>query len=151
MLMRVHFAAVLLLLSPAAHAALGEPDSTVEDDRRALSGVIRHSTNQGTYVVYEITTTGRTLREYVNLSGTVFAIAWQGVSHPDLTGLLGRYYGEFEQGAHSQAPSERRRQSHQLIQTQGAVVARFGHMRAFRGKAYLPALLPEGVSLDEIR
>jgi len=31
------------------------------------------------------------------------------------------------------------------------VVETWGHMRAMRGRAYVPALVPAGVALDEIR
>ena len=170
------FSLVTTLGASSAHATLGRHESAIEDDRRALSGVLRSPVTRGqnvaTYRVYEIVTGGRTLREYVAHDGTVFGIAWQGVAHPDLSGLLGDYASDLADGlrdrrearAHEHAAAGRAdgdrdgdrdreggRHSHHELRSGRVVISRSGHLRAMRGQAYVPALLPEGVSADEIR
>ncbi|HEY6872433.1 MAG TPA: DUF2844 domain-containing protein [Geobacteraceae bacterium] len=134
---------------PLARATLGESADSVESDRRALSGVRRAATSRDGYTVHEAVSDANSVREYVSSSGIVFAIAWNGLSHPDLTLLLGSYAGEYWQAA-KQTPRKPGRRS---LQVKGGrvVVEKWGHMRNLQGRAYVPALIPPGVSLDEIK
>jgi hypothetical protein len=61
--------------------------------------------------------------------------------------LLGRYFDTYTEAAKAQQAGAGRIH----VQLPGLVVQSGGQMRAFFGRAYLPALLPEGVTLDEIR
>lgn len=136
-----------------AHAALGGDESALDDDRRAISGIMRAATSHGRYTVYEIAASGCTVREYVTLDGKVFGVAWQGIAPPDLKLLLGSYFEEFSVASKSEAREARShsRRSHHSIHGPNTVVERSGHMRDLRGRAYVDALLPEKVSIDEIR
>lgn len=140
------------LHSIPAHAGLGhnEQDGAIEDDRKAVSGVLGSTTSHGNYTVQEIATKGRTMREYVSSDGKVFGIAWEGINHPDLAVVLGDYYGEFGEVSKKSTRGMGRR-SHRTIQSANTVVIRSGHMRSFRGKAYAPSLIPEGVTADDVR
>jgi hypothetical protein len=40
---------------------------------------------------------------------------------------------------------------HVTVKTDGVVVEKWGHMRNLQGRAYAPALIPQGVSVDEIK
>lgn len=130
-------------------ATLGESADSVGSDREALSAVPSAITVRNGYTVQEIDFDSTIVREYVSPSGIVFAIAWNGLVHPDLTQLLGSYAGEYEQ-ALQQTPLEwdRRRL---LVKTNRVVVEKWGHMRNLQGRAYVPALIPPGVSIDEIK
>ena len=142
--------ALLLFPSPRqARATLGESVDSVESDRKALSGARRAATARDGYTVHEVVSDANTVREYVSSSGVVFGIAWNGLSHPDLTPLLGSYVDEYKQAA-KQTP---RKPGHRSLQVKAnrVVVEKWGHMRNLQGRAYVPALIPPGVSVDEIK
>ena len=130
----------------SALAGLGGDAASVEADRASLKGETRVRTADS-YAVHEITTsTGMQVHEYLSPQGQVFAVSWRGPGIPDLRQMLGSYYGEFEQAA--SAPHYNH---HQLsIQTPQVVVQSSGHTRAFFGRAWAPALLPQSFSVKDI-
>lgn len=132
-----------------ALATLGEPASSVAADRRALGAAHRATMTRGSYTVQEEVSGANTVREYVNASGIVFAVAWQGLRHPDLNQLLGKYFPDFNEAKQRVPRTPGRRQ----MQVEGnkVVVQTWGHMRDLHGRAFLPALLPSGVTIDEIK
>lgn len=135
---------------PVAHAVLGEPADTVENDRKnheALKSKV--SKSRTGYQVHELSGPHQTIREY-EADGIIFAIAWDGERHPDLTKLLGKYTPEFQDLSQKTPRSRGRRFSGQLRGT-SLIVERSGHMRSMRGRAYDLKLLPKGISLDEIK
>src|SRR5207248_1071682 len=104
------------------------------------------------YRIEEFTTSGSTVREYIAKSnGLVFGIAWEGRINPPLDKLLGSYKAEYQKAESSPQPENNRRRvrtraGRALVRTDKLVVERGGHMRALHGKAYLPAMLPSGVT-----
>lgn len=132
-----------------AKATLGESVDSIESDRNALSAV-RHDVSAGrAYIIHEVSADSATVREYVSSSGTVFGIAWRGLMHPDLAILLGSYFGEYNEALkHTPRPSGQRRIQ---VRAPRVVVEKWGHMRNLHGRAYVSDLVPEGVSIDEIR
>lgn len=134
-----------------AGATLGEPAASVARDSKAFSGTLLKSTNRSNYRIQSIAsgTSTTTVREFVAPTGVVFAVAWNGLVHPDLKVLLGSYDPEYRK-----ALSRIRRQpgrQHSKVVSDRLVVETWGHMRNLQGRAYLPGMLPEGVSPDEIR
>jgi len=121
----------------------------VESDRRALSAAQRSLEVRDGYTVQELRSDAVDIREYVSPSGVVFGIAWNGLTHPDLTQLLGSYSSEFQNAMKKtpRTPGHRRLQ----VKTDRIVVERWGHMRDLRGRAYIPALIPPGVDVDGIK
>ncbi len=139
----------LLMVAHHVWAALGGPASSVASDSKALAAVHRATTSQSGYTVQEIVSATSTIREYVSPDGIVFAVAWNGVSNPDLSQLLGTYAADYRK-----ALQQTRRvagQRHLQVNANSVVVEKWGHMRNLQGRAYAPALLPKGVSVDEIR
>jgi hypothetical protein len=131
-----------------AQATLGEGSASVARDRNALSATKKATTSHASYTVQEVASDATTVREYLNLSGVVFAVAWNGMVHPDLTTLLGSYASEYRD---AKRRSQRQHgQKRSRVEANRVIVETWGHMRNLRGRAYLPALLPEGVSADEI-
>ena len=63
-------------------AALGEPAESIAKDSKALSAARRAATTHTRYTVQEIVSGDNIVREYVSPSGIVFAIAWNGLTHP---------------------------------------------------------------------
>ena len=132
-----------------SQATLGEAEGSVESDRRALFASTQGVAPSAAYTVHAIETGSNLVREYVSPSGIVFGIAWNGLTHPDLSQLLGSYAAEY-QDASLTVPREPGRRRHQ-VKTARVVVEKWGHMRNLRGRAYVPSLVPPGVRSDEIK
>ena len=131
-------ALVALAAAPPVQASLGDNETTVETDRLAM-GATRRTQLSPAFTTHELQVpSGTTVREYVSPAGTVFGVAWQGPSIPDLRQLLGSHFDEYI------AAMETRRTRRSPVQSSG-------RMRAFSGRAYLPAALPPGVAPEEIR
>jgi hypothetical protein len=130
-------------------ATLGESVNSVTTNKKSLSAVRSATTKSSKYTVYESQYDTITIREYASSSGIVFGIVWIGLTHPDLTPLLGSYASE-----HKKALNQVKRQpgsKHVKVKTENVVVEKWGHMRKLQGRAYAPDLMPEGVSIDEIK
>ena len=143
--------AVTFAICARAGATLGEPADSVAADQKSLPASRRAKTIkiQSTYTVKEITSDSVALREYIAPSGIVFGIAWNGLVHPDLAPLLGSYAEEYKK-ALRETPRMRGRRSVQ-VKTNRAVVEKWGHMRNLQGRAYVPDLVPSGVTTNEIK
>lgn len=140
-------ALVMLALPFCASATLGENATSTEVDRASMKATLRMLPNSK-YTVHEIQTpSGTTVREYVSSAGSVFAVAWQGPVMPDLRQALGSYFHRYTEAAKEKHAGHR----HLAIRESDLVVQSNGHMRSFSGRAYLPQLLPQGVSVEEIR
>jgi hypothetical protein len=149
--MRIHWGIALALVLGAlpAWAALGEPEQSVQKDRERVAGQSKR-TVYAAYTLHEITAAdGRVIREYVSAGGTVFAVAWEGPSLPDLSSLLGSYYSAFQQASPPASPN--RRHGPLVVQAGTLVVESGGRMRGFRGRAYVTDLIPANLSKDVIR
>ncbi len=144
----VLFAAILAAAQPT-QATLGEPVDSVTSDQKALSAALGAKTARTGYTVQEVVSDSVRVREYISPSGVVFGIAWNGLIHPDLSPLLGSYAGEYRE-ALRQTPRKPGRRSSK-VKTNRLVVEKWGHMRNLQGRAYAPALIPPGVSVDEIK
>jgi len=141
--------AATLGTAQTVHATLGESADSVMTDRKALSAVQAVTTTHNAYTVQEISSQTVAVREYISPSGMVFGIAWNGLTHPDLTLLLGSYVGEYQKSLR-QSPRKPGRKFSQ-IKTDRIVVEKWGHMRNLHGRAYDPSLIPPGVNVDEIK
>jgi hypothetical protein len=141
------FSAAFFLLARPASAVLGGDAASVQSDQVRMQATLRVTQSQG-YAVHEMRTLpGNVVREYVSPEGKVFGVAWQGPFRPDFQQLLGSYFQQF-----SQAGQKHRRGSGPLmIEQPGLVLHSGGHMRAFFGKAYVPDMLPQGVTADAIQ
>lgn len=144
----IAFAMVALTLASPAFAALGGDASSVDADRVSLKGALTsYSTVKG-YGVHEITTpAGVHVSEYL-AGGKVFAVSWRGPFIPDLRQMLGAYYASYAQAVRAPHPGGHR---HLSIEQPGLVVESGGRMRAFYGRAWDPALLPQNFSVADIR
>ncbi len=138
---------ILLLSATPTWAVLGQPAASIASDQQRLGGE-RRSIAADYFSVEEITSAaGTVVREFVSPGGQVFAISWRGPVRPDLRPLLGEHFAAFEKASRSSSHGRRPL----VVRTDGLVVETGGHARDFRGRAYLPALLPEGVSPATVR
>lgn len=132
-----------------ARAALGERASSVAKDQSALAATQRQAIARGTHRVEQLASEARTVRELVTPDGIVFAVCWDGVTHPDLDTVLGAYASPVRRAIGEQGAPPRSRVRH--VESGGAVLQTWGHMRDLHGCAWVPALVPAGVTVDEIR
>jgi hypothetical protein len=140
-------ALALTLTATPAFATLGGGVASVEADRAKLQGRVQVITVAGV-TVHEITTaTGTRVREYLTPDGAVFAFTWHGPFIPNMRQLLGTYYEQYAHAVQETRPMGKR---HLTVQLPGLVVESSGHMRAFAGRAWDPALLPENFSLSNL-
>jgi len=138
----------LAILASPAWAVLGDSAASVLNDQARMKGTLR-STDMKTYVMHEITApAGSIVREYVSPAGAVFGVAWEGQFPPDLQQLLGPYY---EQARQAEQKQQRHGRAPISIETPGLVVQQTGHPRSFHGQAYVPQLIPQGVTSSDIR
>jgi hypothetical protein len=139
---------LIAALTPCiAAAALGEPEASVQTDALQLRGSINVTEHSG-FRLHEIQLPSGTLvREFAAADGKVFAVAWNGPAPPNLRQMLGRFFDPFVTAARP----KRTDHSHLRVETGDLVVQSGGHMRAYAGRAYLPAAVPNGVDLGEVR
>ncbi len=104
----------------------------------------------GSYRVRSYPLGGTTLQEYVGSGGTVFAVSWKGLTHPDLKALLGSYAQEYDEAMNNR-PKLRYRSAHMIIKTEHLVIEKYGHPRMLQGRAYIPSMLPKDLDANEIR
>jgi hypothetical protein len=131
-----------------ARAALGEPESSVDRDRQALRMQRQGARAQaGGVTVHELRGPAQAVREFADASGTVFAVAWNGSAAPDLPNLLGSYYGEYRAAASRRTTARGPRR----VEAGRVVVESWGHGRDLHGRAWVPALVPQGASLDDVQ
>lgn len=136
-------AIVATITAGAAHATLGAAYESVELDRARLGA--RHvMASQARYAVHLLTTPGGLLREFTRPDGAVFAVTWRGAGRPNLRQALGPYFDVLN----AANPPHRRGGRHiPLTASQSDLVVRSGgHSGAFYGVAYVPALVPVGVT-----
>jgi Protein of unknown function (DUF2844) len=146
----IHLVLIIIMVAvfaPQSQASLGKGISSIDSDRSALAGQNRGATEHERYTIQTLGVGNTEVREYLSLSGVVFGLGWNGPHHPDLKQLLGDYYGDFQ----NQSKIRQGRRRTGGVQTDHLVVRMWGHMRNQGGRAYDPTLIPQGVSVDEIR
>jgi hypothetical protein len=139
---------VLLLANiSAAHAALGgvpeqfngEGTTVISSVSSAASGYLTHDTSLAT---------GTQVREYISTQGIVFALTWEGPILPDLKSLLGKHFRTMVEES-TRLPRAGR--SSIDINRPEVIINSGGHMRAFKGSAWIPAEFPRGFTSDDVR
>lgn len=132
-----------LLLCATAHAALGGARDSVHSDAEATGASTLQTLVSGTTQFTQRQANGVTIRQYVNASGTVFGVGWDGPVLPDFKRLLGAHFAAYATAQHQ--PSRRI-----SIQSAALVLDAGGMMRSFSGRAYVPGQLPRALSSLDI-
>jgi len=129
-------------------ASLGGGVTSVEADRAKMEASSQ-ITGKDLYSIHEMHAPNNVVvREFVSPGGQVFGVAWQGPSRPDLSQVLGPYFAPFTEAAKK---LHRTGRGPLIVQQPGLVVEMGGHARSFFGMAYVPQMVPAGVSTGEIR
>jgi len=133
-----------------AFAALGGDVSSVHTDQAHMKANLKTTVEKG-YTLQEIRTPmGLAVREFVSSDGRVFAVAWRGPSMPPMQQVLGTYFQQYSAAVQAHHAGHVGR-APLNIQLPGLVVQSTGHPRGFFGRAYVPQMLPQGVTADQIR
>ncbi len=138
-------------LAPCAWASLGGSTSTaLRDGAWKSQARVAAAVGSGARVTDTVVLTpGQVLvHEYSGASGRIFAVSWSGPMVPDLQRLYADYFPAYVAW----------RQTHPSLSLDAPVEVRSssivaylgGHMRAFAGSAYVPALVPAGVELARL-
>jgi hypothetical protein len=155
MIRRINRALLLLIIganplhSGVARAGLGADAAGVLTDAALLHGTVTTASARQ-FEIEEITADSSIrVREFLNRSGVVFAVSWSGPVMPDLQPLLGAHFAAYRAGlaalSHPGLHRSVRIASPELVVESG------GHLRAYTGRAYLPALIPAGVTVTDLR
>ena len=143
------FAVLLMLMmgSLPSCAALGDDVSSVDSDAQALGGKHVMVAKVG-YNLHQIThADGSVVNEFVSPAGTVFGVSWQGHFMPNLQQLLGSYMTNLQQGQRTHVVRRRA----VTIQGDNFVFFSVGHARFFRGRAYVPGLVPANLTPEVVQ
>jgi Protein of unknown function (DUF2844) len=139
---------ILVILFAPAWATLGREAISVNDDGAHMKAALRVNRTDASFTVHELTLpTGTVVREYVSPAGKVFGVAWRGPYLPDFRQLLGDYFAPVMQAPRNQ----RQGRGPVEVRQPNVVFQSSGHMRAFFGRAYVPDMLPKGVSADVVQ
>jgi hypothetical protein len=147
--MKSIFAGLLMLMmgSVPAWAVLGEDVSTVNADVQALGGQHVMVAKVG-YNMHKITTSdGSVVNEFVSPAGTVFGVSWTAHFMPNLHQLLGTHLADLQQGQVTHRVPRRAI----TIQSDNFVFSSVGHLRFFRGRAYVPGLVPANLTPEVVQ
>jgi len=148
MTLRLLLPSVLLAMAFPAWASLGDNVTSVQRDKVQMKGTLRSVAAQH-YVTHEIRTpNGQNVREFVAPDGNVFGVAWDGPFQPDMQQLLGSYFEPMKKAV---AAQERQARGPVSVETPALVFEQTGHTRNFRGRAYVPSMVPQGVDVTEIQ
>jgi len=132
-----------------AYAGLGGDYASVVADAADLHGT-ESSADCPHYTVWKITAdTGMLVREFLNEDGVVFAVAWTGPVLPDFRYLMGARFADY--AAAVSALRNPGLQRSVRLASPDLVVESAGHLRAYVGRAWLPGLIPPGVSSSDLR
>lgn len=128
---------------------LGGDAGSVSLDQAHLHATL-HSTAKSGYVLHELhADSGLVVHEFSTPNGKVFAVAWEGLAIPDLRQILGSHFEDFQRAAAT--PNRHRVHGPFFVQQNGLTVELGGHMRSYRGKAYLTDEMPASITAEEIR
>lgn len=145
-----------LLISMEAAAGLGDaptpaPVAAAQNGGAKAKGVQPPAaTSLGSYTINEIPAAGGgTIKEYVSTQGVVFAVTWRTPMMPNLQRLLGASFPAFEQAAIASRSQGRRGPLN--IERADLVLQSSGQLGDFRGRAFVPGLMPPDVASEIIQ
>jgi hypothetical protein len=131
-------------LCGTAWARLGGDVASVQADQQAWGGTTTHTWLAGTTLYTHQLPDGMQVRQYVDASGLVFAVAWEGPVLPDFERLLGASFQTY-------TAAQRQQKRGVNLQNVDLVIESGGMMRSFAGRAYLPPKLPVNLLARDIR
>lgn len=101
------------------------------------------------YTVREMNDGVRTIQEYVDASGVVFAIRWEGNGLPKFSNIFGQYYSKYK--AALSAKSGARNLRFATFTAGDMIYSNFSFNGVMKGVAYVPKLFPSGLAIEDIQ
>ncbi len=147
MIKYLNFFLITLIVSPIAYASLGGDASSINGDLDAKSSKVL-TTHSAQYSVHELSKKGLRLHEFLGTDGKIFAIAWQGKVHPDLSIVMGSHFSEF------QAALKKLRKNHRrfgMAEVGDLHLEMGGAMGSVHGRVWLSSRIPGGVEKNELK
>jgi Protein of unknown function (DUF2844) len=132
-----------------ARASLGGDAASVVADAGALHGEVQSTILQQFEIQEIVTDNGIRIREFLNRDGIVFAVTWAAPVMPDLQRLLGAQFPVYAAALAARDHLGLKRSVR--VATADLVVESEGHLRAYVGRAYLPAMIPVDITAAELR
>jgi hypothetical protein len=132
-------------LAAPAYAGLG--DAVAVDASRLRAASVK-TVAMPLYDRHEIVTDdGATIHEFAARDGTVFAVDFAGPAIPDLQTMLGSHYADYLASARAHHGN------HHVMSfdENGLVVTIVKLPRGFTGSAQVSALMPQGVTAEDLR
>ncbi|MEO8095993.1 MAG: DUF2844 domain-containing protein [Pseudolysinimonas sp.] len=145
--------ASLMLAASGAHAVLGGNESSIAADRMRLkaAGRMTAMSTPTSIRIHEMSLSdGSSVREYVDATGVVFAVAWSTRLKPRLKPLLGDHALRYEAAAGAIAAKAGIRRN-VTVESHDLVVHSAAHLNSYVGVAYLRSLVPAGINADALR
>lgn len=140
-----------------AYATLGESESSIAKDNRtfaSLSSLVvtkqvnlasTQSVPNGKYTVSLIQSTNNIMIKEFSANGKVFAVTWRGPRNPDLAQLFGTYFEDYKT-----IKPKFNSLTVRNVSANDLVVNTSGYVGDFHGVAYVPSLMPAGVTLNDL-
>jgi hypothetical protein len=135
------------IVSVPASAELGGTLTSIKADQQKMAASLQVSSASGFQLHEMQSAQGIRVREYASPNGMVFGVTWNGPWAPDLRQLLGTYFNQYMVAAQGKKAAR----GPVTIQLPGLIVERGGHARSFFGRAYVPQMIPQGVTADDIK
>jgi hypothetical protein len=130
-----------------ARAALGGTADSVESDRVSMKALTRPVPAEALRKQELQLPTGTVVTEYLGSNNLVYAVTWHGPTLPNLQLILGNYFTTLKAAARQ--PAIRRRLVR--VNSPDIVIESSGKTRAFAGRAWVPTMLPSGVTAADIQ
>jgi hypothetical protein len=140
-------ALAVVIVSVPACAELGGTLTSIKADQQKMAASLQVTSTSGFQLHEMQSARGIRVREYASPNGMVFGVTWDGPWAPDLRQLLGAYFNQYMVAAQGKKSAR----GPVSIQLPGLIVERGGHARSFFGRAYVPQMIPQGVSADDIK
>ncbi|MSQ57116.1 MAG: DUF2844 domain-containing protein [Limnohabitans sp.] len=139
---------VLALHTSLSYAQLGGASLLGNDRLTRLNNESITANNVQSYLINSYQTPEKTIiREYINASNRVFAVAWNSSGPAPLQLILGNYFDRYV--AATSTPLAGR--APLRLQDTDLVIQTGGQMRSYFGYAYLPLLLPVGFTAEALQ
>jgi hypothetical protein len=125
-----------------AYATLGGNVASILDNEQHL-GAVRQVRPLAKGERHDLVLpSGTVVHEYVAPGGAVYALTWRGPRMPDMRELFGAYFAELARR------DIRTSSGHHRLTIVGPdfMVRSSGHPRSFEGRAWVPSLVPSGIS-----
>ena len=137
---------LLWACASACYAGLGDTPANLGSNLSQRNITQPLSNGSATYRE-TVLNTGTVVHEYLDSTGTVYAVTWKGPFQPDLKALLGSYF----QVLTTANASGRKGMSGLHIVQSDFVLTSSGQMGALDGKAWLPPKLPLGMTTENLK